>query len=168
MTVYLEPLAGGIIIGLAASLMLVLNGRIAGVSGIFNGALKTPSLENLWRVTFVLGLFFGGLVLRAVYPEALQTTLKHSTLLLVIAGLLVGFGTVMGNGCTSGHGICGVSRLSRRSIAATVTFLIFGMLTATMRPLLAPAIAGTNEPTQNKIDTGSVPLIQTLLAGVRL
>ncbi len=137
---YLLPLAGGVTIGVAVSLMLVLNGRVAGVSGILGGVLtnlfrKTRG-DSAWRVLFLLGLFSGGLILRALNPDLLENDLDRSLPLLIVAGLLVGYGTSVGGGCTSGHGICGISRFSPRSILATLIFMVFGILTATVFRLI--------------------------------
>jgi uncharacterized membrane protein YedE/YeeE len=125
----LTSLAGGLLIGLASAAMLVLNGRIAGISGITGGVLKADRGDTLWRALFVAGLLVGGFVYGHVAPDAFAITLDRSTGALVVAGLLVGFGTQMGNGCTSGHGICGLSRFSIRSLVAVVTFLAFAALT---------------------------------------
>jgi uncharacterized membrane protein YedE/YeeE len=125
----LASLIGGILIGLAASMMLLFNGKIAGISGIVAGLLHPAGDETLWRVLFVTGLVTGGLVLRLVHPAAYAFTIPRTTAALVAAGLLVGFGTRLGNGCTSGHGVCGISRLSARSIAATVVFIATGAAT---------------------------------------
>jgi uncharacterized protein len=129
---YLMPLLGGALIGIAVSLMLYLNGRVTGVSGIVSGALARPKGDWGWRIFFIGGLVLGGLVLRLIYPYSLGNDLSRSTLVIVAAGLIVGVGTVMGSGCTSGHGICGISRLSPRSIVATLTFMGFGVLSATL------------------------------------
>ncbi len=121
---------GGALIGLAVSLMLFINGRIAGISGITNGVFVAPKTGDwLWRFTFVLGLVVGGGLLAFNYSEAFAFPSEFRPGLIVIAGFLVGFGTVMGNGCTSGHGVAGLSRLSPRSIVATLTFMGAGMLT---------------------------------------
>ncbi|MCB9599118.1 MAG: YeeE/YedE family protein [Sandaracinus sp.] len=122
-------LAGGLLIGLAAAGMLVLNGRIAGISGITGGVLKGDVGDTLWRFLFVAGLLAGGFAYSFVDPDAFSIAIERSTGALVVAGLLVGFGTQMGNGCTSGHGICGLSRFSGRSLAAVVTFMSFAALT---------------------------------------
>lgn len=119
----LTSLAGGLLIGLASAGMLVLNGRIAGISGITGGALKLPRGDLLWRILFVAGLLVGGFAYHAMSPGAFAMTLERSTAALVAAGLLVGFGTQMGNGCTSGHGICGLSRFSIRSLVAVGAFM---------------------------------------------
>jgi uncharacterized membrane protein YedE/YeeE len=124
----LTSLAGGLLIGLAAAAMLVFNGRIAGISGITGGVLKADRGDTLWRVLFVAGLLVGGFVYGLVAPNAFAITIDRSTGALVVAGLLVGFGTQMGNGCTSGHGICGLSRFSIRSLVAVVTFMAFAAL----------------------------------------
>lgn len=125
-------LAGGALLGLAISLMLLWTGRIVGVSGIVNGSLKYNKNDFGWRFGFIGGLITGGVALKIFYPESLTSELHRTYLTIAAAGLFVGFGTVMGNGCTSGHGICGVSRLSPRSIAATLTFMLFGVLSATL------------------------------------
>jgi|SRR6185503_17862346 len=124
---YLVALLGGAIIGGAAALLLILSGRIAGVSGILGGALVPRVGEVGWRVMFLAGLVGGGLIGAMVAPGAYGAA-RGSGPLLVAAGLLVGFGTRLGSGCTSGHGICGVSRLSRRSITATALFVVTGMI----------------------------------------
>jgi uncharacterized membrane protein YedE/YeeE len=122
-------LAGGALIGAAASLLLTLNGRIAGVSGIVGGLFSRDRDEVRWRVLFVAGLLAGGALFGLVKPEALAVDVHPSTATTVVAGLLVGFGTTMASGCTSGHGVCGISRLSNLSIIATATFMATGMLT---------------------------------------
>jgi uncharacterized membrane protein YedE/YeeE len=125
---YLLALAGGALIGGAAAILYLMSGRVAGVSGIVGGALVPRAGELGWRLLFLAGLVGGGVVGGLVAPRAYGTS-SGSVLLLVAAGLLVGFGTRLGGGCTSGHGICGVSRLSRRSIAATALFVAAGMVT---------------------------------------
>jgi hypothetical protein len=128
-----RALAGGVLIGLAAGAMLLLNGRIAGVSGVYNGVLRPAQGDVLWRLLFVVGLLAGGLVLRVVSPESMPMDLEVSgpqgASLIAFAGLLVGFGTRLGSGCTSGHGVCGVSRGSARSVVATGTFMFTAMVT---------------------------------------
>ncbi len=122
-------LVGGFLIGAAASLMLYLNGRVTGISGILYGATANPTEgDRAWRWYFISGMLIGGFVLKALKPEAFFGGLPTPDWTLVIAGLLVGFGTVLGSGCTSGHGVCGTSRLSPRSVAATVTFILAGVL----------------------------------------
>ena len=120
---------GGMLIGLATVLLLALNGRIAGVSGILSGAVTAPDrFDRSWRLLFILGLMAGAALYR-VFSGALPVQIEAGTPTLVVAGLLVGFGTWLGSGCTSGHGVCGLARLSPRSLAATITFMLFGMLT---------------------------------------
>lgn len=129
---YLMPLLGGSLIGVAVSLMLFLNGRVTGVSGIVSGALTRPKGDLSWRIFFIGGLLLGGVVLHLFYPASLDSDLSRSALVVVAAGLIVGFGTVMGSGCTSGHGICGISRMSPRSLVATLVFMGAGIITATL------------------------------------
>jgi uncharacterized protein len=124
----IASLTGGALIGLAAALLLITNGRIAGVSGVVGG-LMTPSRGDVaWRVLFIAGLVAGANLLWVVRPGAFSITVSRSAGALVVAGVLVGFGTRLSNGCTSGHGVCGVSRLSPRSLAATATFMAGGAL----------------------------------------
>lgn len=120
---------GGALIGLSASALLWLNGRIAGISGILDGALARPGSETFWRWLFLLGLLGGAAIEFWLVPgsRAFQTHLRWPAFLL--AGVLVGFGTRLGGGCTSGHGVCGLGRLSARSLVATVTFLATGTVT---------------------------------------
>ena len=122
-------LAGGLLIGLSASAMLLMDGKIAGISGILAGALKPVKSDTSWRVCFLAGLLAGGLFLRIVMPGAFAFGIIRPLPVLAIAGLAVGFGTRLGSGCTSGHGVCGLSRLSPRSLVATVTFIFTGALT---------------------------------------
>jgi uncharacterized protein len=117
---------GGILIGLSASTMLLLDGKIVGISGIFAGVLRPLNGDTLWKSAFLAGLLAGGLLLRTLLPHAFDFGIVRSPAVLALAGLLVGFGSRLGNGCTSGHGVCGVSRLSARSIVATVTFIVTG------------------------------------------
>lgn len=121
---------GGILIGLSASLLMLLNGRIAGISGIVGQLLnRLDRIEMLWRVAFLVGLIAGGLIYAQFMPVDFPRPVSTNQLTLIIGGLLVGFGTAMGSGCTSGHGVCGISRFSLRSLLATVSFLCMGMLT---------------------------------------
>jgi uncharacterized protein len=124
----LASLLGGVLIGLSASAMLLLDGKIAGISGILAGVLKPVKGDTLWRVCFLTGLLAGGLLLKEFLPGAFEFGLIRPFPLLAIAGLLVGFGTRLGSGCTSGHGVCGISRLSPRSLVATATFIFTGAL----------------------------------------
>ncbi|WP_408095768.1 YeeE/YedE family protein [Peredibacter sp. HCB2-198] len=114
---------GGAIIGIAASLLLLFDGRVTGISGITAGAIKLNTPDRMWRVSFLLGLIIGGVVLRIIRPEALTIVSEAIPTDYAIAGFLVGFGTVLGSGCTSGHGVCGLSRLSVRSLVAVVIFM---------------------------------------------
>jgi len=125
----LSSALGGALIGLAASLMLFGLGRIAGISGIFGGLLLPKLGDIAWRLAFVLGLVLGGALMFQIAPDMFQVRIDRSLLTVAVAGLLVGFGTRMGNGCTSGHGVCGISRGSPRSLVATVTFMATGALT---------------------------------------
>ncbi|MCX6118069.1 MAG: YeeE/YedE family protein [Proteobacteria bacterium] len=122
------PLIGGILIGFSASMLLLLKGRIFGVSGLVGGVLSPKTGDTAWRVAALAGLVFAGAILSIVNPDALPSDSSSSPFRYVIAGLLVGFGTQLGSGCTSGHGICGMSRMSPRSIVATLTFIGAGML----------------------------------------
>lgn len=122
-------LIGGAIIGLAASLFLLAHGRVCGISGLFGSLLRRGTDAPLLRVAFVGGLFVGGAALRFAHPSAFDSAWTPSAALAIPAGLLVGFGTQLGNGCTSGHGICGLSRLSARSLVATGTFMLTGFAT---------------------------------------
>ena len=125
----LMPLTGGILIGIASSMMLLFSGRIAGVSGIFGGMLFQRGKERAWRFSFIIGLIAGGILLYTINTEFFENSSGRGLLAVNIAGLLVGIGTRIGGGCTSGHGVCGIGRLSVRSIAATFTFVFAGMLT---------------------------------------
>ena len=121
-------LAGGVLIGTAAALLLLLNGRVAGISGILGGLLRLTTGDAGWRVAFILGLVAAPLVYQLAAPlPAVQ--IDAGTALLVVAGLLVGVGTRYGSGCTSGHGVCGLSRLSPRSMVATAAFMAAGFAT---------------------------------------
>lgn len=126
---YLLPLLGGVLIGLASSLLLLLKGRVFGISGILSGVLVPNQGETAWRLAVLLGLVSAGAVLAVFYPSAFALEVSPSLSRYVAAGLLVGFGTTLGSGCTSGHGVCGMSRLSPRSIVATLIFMGAGILT---------------------------------------
>jgi uncharacterized protein len=119
---------GGALIGLAAVLLMLFNGRIAGVSGIAAGLINPRSDDRLWRATFILGLIAAPLSAMLIGHRMPMPQLPTSYLTIALGGLLVGFGTRLGNGCTSGHGICGISRLSLRSVVATGTFMIAAMI----------------------------------------
>ena len=121
-------LAGGIVIGLASTLLLILNGRIAGISGIAGGLLRPQRGDISWRIAFVIGLVISPLLF-ALVAQLPPVQIDAGYWTLIIAGLLVGLGTRYGSGCTSGHGICGLSRRSPRSLAATVAFMFSGFVT---------------------------------------
>ncbi len=124
-----EALLGGGIIGIAVSLMLLFNGKITGISGIVSGLFPPSKSDFSWRAFFILGLLTGGVLLRFLHPESFHSQSQNMGLFdYALAGLLVGLGTVIGSGCTSGHGVCGISRFSVRSIVATITFILFGMI----------------------------------------
>ncbi|MAZ47986.1 MAG: YeeE/YedE family protein [Halobacteriovoraceae bacterium] len=122
-------LVGGVIIGLSATLLLLLNGRIFGVTGIVAGLFNRPGPDLIWRSAIVLGLVLGSWLLSYVAPELFIYEFKTPLPVMALAGFLVGFGTRLGSGCTSGHGVCGLPRLSLRSMAATGVFMGFGILT---------------------------------------
>lgn len=124
---YWQPVVGGLLIGLAAALLILANGRIAGISGIVAGLLQPVKAEWQWRVVFIVGLMIAPLVY-PLFGNLPEITLAASHVQLAVAGLMVGLGARYGSGCTSGHGICGVARLSPRSIAATVTFMSAGVV----------------------------------------
>ncbi len=120
---------GGVLIGTSAAMMLVLQGRIAGISGIIGGIARAPVSERPWRLAFLLGLLVGGAIMFAWMPARFGQGAPVGTAGLIAAGLLVGIGTRVGGGCTSGHGVCGLSRLSSRSMVATATFMSVAALT---------------------------------------
>ena len=120
-------LAGGILIGIAAAVLLIFNGRIAGISGILGGLLRPNGGDIAWRIAFVAGVVGSPFVFRLASPLPLAPV-DAGYALLVVAGLLVGLGTRYGSGCTSGHGICGLSRGSARSFAATLAFMLAGFV----------------------------------------
>lgn len=122
---------GGVLIGTAATVLLGFNGRTAGISGILGGLVPPQQGDANWRVSFLVGMVLAGLALAPVLPGAF-TTLERPVWTIVLAGLLVGVGTRLGNGCTSGHGVCGMARLSKRSFAAVGAFMVTGVLTATI------------------------------------
>jgi hypothetical protein len=124
----LSSLIGGILIGIATAILILINGRIAGISGILGGLLTLKKDEISWRLAFIGGISISSLLYLLIHPLP-SIVIKANYIEIAIAGLLVGFGTRLGSGCTSGHGICGVSRLSVRSITATLTFIATGMFT---------------------------------------
>jgi uncharacterized membrane protein YedE/YeeE len=123
----LTAIGGGALIGAAAALLLLGNGRIAGISGIVGGLLQKTASDRTWRLAFVAGLLLAPFVWQLLAGQPVATV-TGSPWLLIAAGLLVGFGSRLGSGCTSGHGVCGISRLSPRSLLATATFMTAGFL----------------------------------------
>jgi uncharacterized protein len=119
-------LAGGLLVGIAVAILILFNGRIAGISGILGDLLKPAQGESAWRITFVLGMMLSPLVY-SIVSELPAVEVSANLWQLIVAGFLVGIGTRYASGCTSGHGICGVARLSRRSIVATALFMLSGM-----------------------------------------
>lgn len=120
---------GGLLIGLAAAGLLMFHGRIAGISGIAGGIFRRQEGDTAWRIMFLVGLFAAGVVWSYFRPEDYAFEIERSTVALVVAGLTVGVGTQLGSGCTSGHGVCGIGRLSKRSTVATVTFMATAAVT---------------------------------------
>ena len=125
---WIGALAGGMLIGLSATILLAFDGRIAGISGIINGALKFTKEEN-WRWLFIVGMLVGGFLYEYVLAFEPTPLSSFAPGAMIVGGLLVGFGTRMGNGCTSGHGVCGLGRLSFRSLVAVITFLMSAIIT---------------------------------------
>ncbi|MBE9224366.1 YeeE/YedE family protein [Phormidium sp. LEGE 05292] len=125
---WLTALFGGVLIGSSATLLLAFNGRIAGISGMINGAITFSKQEN-WRWIFILGMLLGGIFYEYVLAPQPTPKSTFAPLAMIIGGLLVGFGTRMGSGCTSGHGVCGLGRLSIRSLVAVLTFLTTAIVT---------------------------------------
>lgn len=129
MVIAYSALAGGMLIGCSASLLLACNGRVAGISGIVNGIYPNSSFERSWRLLFLAGLIGAAAVAFHFFPASQPHRMNFSRSALILAGLLVGVGTRMGNGCTSGHGVCGLGRLSLRSLAAVLVFMGVALLT---------------------------------------
>ncbi|MGN7833790.1 YeeE/YedE family protein [Pseudoxanthomonas sp. 22568] len=134
-----EALLGGVLIGLAAAALLFFNGRIAGISGIVNGLAGQGAGERGWRIAFLLGLAGAGVLVMKLTGQVSAS--PATTPVLVLAGLLVGFGTRLGNGCTSGHGVCGLARLSLRSLVAVLVFMTAAVLTVVVTRHLAGGVA---------------------------
>lgn len=132
LTANLEPLIGGLLIGLSAALMLLFNGRITGISGIIGGIWSIRQSREWWRLFFVVGLVLGTVVYSCIYG-APSYQIEADYILVILGGLLVGYGTRLGSGCTSGHGVCGIGRLSMRSIVATMIFMASAILTVWIR-----------------------------------
>jgi hypothetical protein len=125
---YLDALIGGALIGAAASLLLFTHGRVAGISGILGMLFHRDTTDRTWRLGFLAGLLATGVVAAIAFPSAVGSS-PVALPLVAVAGVLVGFGTRHGNGCTSGHGVCGLSRLSRRSMIATGVFMATAVVT---------------------------------------
>ncbi|MEE2671985.1 MAG: YeeE/YedE thiosulfate transporter family protein [Bdellovibrionota bacterium] len=125
----INALIGGAIIGLAASLLLLTLGRIFGITGIMSGMFSGFNKSNIWQYMIVLGLILGSAITSIFMPQFFQYEFKTSLPLMALAGFLVGYGTRLGSGCTSGHGVCGLPRLSIRSFVATMTFMTSGIVT---------------------------------------
>lgn len=123
-----SALVGGALIGLSASLLMLFHGKVAGISGIFGNVVSPRTDDRSVGLYFLGGLVIAGVIARLVHPSSLPSA-TPSLAVGAVAGLLVGFGTQLGSGCTSGHGVCGLSRLSKRSLVATVTFIAAGMVT---------------------------------------
>ena len=124
-----SALAGGALIGISITILLLFNGRMAGISGIMNGLFNSPTQERNWRMVFLIGLILGAVCFQIINPDAFPPRQGYPLWLIAGGGFLVGIGTRLGSGCTSGHGICGIANLSRRSIFATLTFMTSGMVT---------------------------------------
>lgn len=139
MAIALQALAGGALIGCSATLLLACNGRIAGISGIVNGIYPNSGFERGWRLLFLASLVGGAAVAFHFFPGSRAHRTGFPSSLLVVAGLLVGFGTRMGNGCTSGHGVCGLGRLSIRSLVAVLTFVVVAIATVAVARHFIPS-----------------------------
>ncbi|MCX7215671.1 MAG: YeeE/YedE family protein [Burkholderiales bacterium] len=126
-----SSLTGGIVLGIASALFILINGRILGISGILGGLLPPKVGDTTWRIAFLLGMFAAPTVFHAVVPAEYVTAprIEATEWMIVVAGLLVGVGTRYASGCTSGHGVCGLSRLSPRSLVATASFMSAGFVT---------------------------------------
>lgn len=125
----IASLIGGIIIGASALGLMAFNGQVAGITGVTRGVLQPKGGDVAWRIAFLAGLIVGPAVYQAITGNMISPTITKSVPVLVIGGLMVGFGTTMGSGCTSGHGVCGLGRLSIRSLAATMTFMVTAVAT---------------------------------------
>ena len=128
---FMEPLLGGGIIGLSATILWLGSGKTAGISGILGGMLQVQRNQVLHRILFLSGLIVGGIICTQIEPRWIYVSVERSMSVLIVAGLLVGVGTRVGSGCTSGHGVCGISKFSTRSIVATMAFMFTGCVVAT-------------------------------------
>ncbi len=124
-----SSILGGALIGLSATILLLFNGRISGISSIMNGVFKSPKNEMRWRSTFLAGLIAGAVLFQLIAPDFIVPRQGYPLWLVAVGGFLVGVGTRLGSGCTSGHGICGIANLSLRSIYATLSFMASGFIT---------------------------------------
>jgi len=127
-----SALVGGALIGLSAVILMAFNGRIAGISSVFSGLALAEPGDRSWRGLFIVGLIAGPLLVWLVNGERPPFEITDNWVLIIAGGLIVGFGTRLGSGCTSGHGVCGISRLSRRSMVAVGIFMLSGMITTTL------------------------------------
>jgi uncharacterized membrane protein YedE/YeeE len=132
----LNPLIGGILIGLSSSSMLGGLGRITGISGIVAVSMEKPKAEHFWRYAFLAGLILGALAMSIIQPDLFNYNMDFPMWKTILAGVLVGYGTRLGGGCTSGHGVCGMARMAKRSFVATITFIGFGIITVFIRGLI--------------------------------
>ena len=123
---------GGALIGIACALLLVLFGKVAGISGLVKSLFTPLKSDNVWKVCFITGLLIAGVATSFIAPELLEGDLNIPSWLIIVAGLLVGVGTSLANGCTSGHGVCGMSRFSTRSWVSTCVFMLVAVITANL------------------------------------
>ena len=126
----IEAALGGALIGISASILLLFQGKVAGISGVFGGLFRWPISELQYRFSFLIGLLIGGILIGLLMSDPYNLTGAPDKPSSIVAGLLVGFGTQLGSGCTSGHGVCGLSRLSTRSFVSVCVFMAIGFLTA--------------------------------------
>ncbi|GAM57194.1 probable transmembrane protein [Vibrio ishigakensis] len=133
LTIPWDSLFGGMLLGVSALLLLLFSGKIAGISGIVSGALKNQAGDRVWRWLFIIGMVLGGILGVVAFSADIPTVYDSSLWVLLLAGFFVGFGTKIGNGCTSGHGICGIGRFSTRSIVATCVFMLVAGITVFVR-----------------------------------
>ncbi|WED24410.1 YeeE/YedE family protein [Vibrio sp. JC009] len=132
-TVPWDSLFGGVLLGISATLLLLVNGKIAGISGVLTGLLTPKTKDYSWRLLFFIGMISGGMAGVYFFGAEIPTEFAATPAMIALAGLLVGIGTKLGNGCTSGHGICGIGRLSVRSIVATCVFMLVAGMTVFVR-----------------------------------
>ena len=136
----IHAIIGGVFIGVAASVLMLTSGRVAGISGIVGPLLQPKAGDVGWRMAFVGGLLMGGAVLMVITPSVIVSPDSRSLFAVALAGVVVGVGVRMGNGCTSGHGVCGLSHRSFRSFVATLSFMLTGFLTATAIQLFSGGV----------------------------